>query len=114
MAANTLLPFKITVSQISLLIPNPLTGDHQTYPFPFGFTPQEEDQETDYRRDGRYKGDIGRVELGSEHFMGPRTATNVYTLNSANVDIYNTTGVPTAELLRWLICSLRSGPRHWM
>jgi iron complex outermembrane receptor protein len=72
---------------------DPLTGD-TTYPFPFGFTPQEEDQETDYAATVGIKGTLAEWNWDLSTSWG-EDRHNVYTLNSANVDIYNTTGVPT-------------------
>jgi iron complex outermembrane receptor protein len=72
---------------------DPQTGA-TTYPFPFGFSPQEADQETDYAATVGVKGTLASwnwdlsTSWGQDHH-------DVYTLNSANVDLYNTSGVPT-------------------
>jgi iron complex outermembrane recepter protein len=72
---------------------NPTTGV-TTYPFPFGFDPQEATHEIDYSVAAGVKGiladwnwDLGTV-YGRDHL-------DVYTLNSANAGIYNSTGDAT-------------------
>ncbi len=72
---------------------NPAT-DVTTYPFPFGFTPQEASIEYDYSATGGFKGTIAQwnwdlsTTAGSDHF-------DAYTLHSANADTYALNGEPT-------------------
>ena len=65
-----------------------------TYPFPFGFDPQEAMHERDYSLTGGIKGrtsgwnwDVSSV-YGSDH-------VNLFTLGSANAGLYNDNGTPT-------------------
>ena len=72
---------------------DPATG-LTTYPFPFGFVPQEASDERDASATAGLKGTTAgwRWDLsstwGRDHFV-------VYTLNSANAGIYAATGNPT-------------------
>ena len=72
---------------------DPQTGN-TTYPFPFGFTPRESDQETDYAATVGIRGtwNAWKWDLGTSWGQDRHT---VYTLGSANIDLYNTSGVPT-------------------
>ncbi|HEX4152904.1 MAG TPA: TonB-dependent receptor [Steroidobacteraceae bacterium] len=72
---------------------DPTTGV-TTYPFPFGFDPQESTHETDYSVTGGFKGIVAgwRWDMSST-YGGDRP--DIYTLNSANNGVYGTTGVPT-------------------
>ena len=72
---------------------DPQTGI-TTYPFPFGFDPQESMRERDYSLTAGIKGrafewnwDASSV-YGSDH-------VNLYTLSSANAGLYNSNGNPT-------------------
>ena len=72
---------------------DPRTGI-TTYPFPFGFDPQEAMHERDYSLTGGIKGrtsgwnwDVSGV-YGSDH-------VNLFTLSSANAGLYNDNGNPT-------------------
>ncbi|MGH8207926.1 MAG: TonB-dependent receptor plug domain-containing protein, partial [Steroidobacteraceae bacterium] len=72
---------------------DPATGT-TTYPFPFGFDPQEASREDDYSATGGFKGAIAlwnwdlSSTYGSDDF-------DVYTLNSANAGLYGATGDST-------------------
>lgn len=74
---------------------NPVTGV-TTYPYPFGFDPQEASTEYDFSATGGFKGTIARWDwdlsttAGSDHF-------DAYTLHSANAGLYSSTGDPTPQ-----------------
>ncbi|HTW74943.1 MAG TPA: TonB-dependent receptor [Steroidobacteraceae bacterium] len=74
---------------------NPLTGI-TTYPYPFGFDPQEASIEYDYSATGGFKGTIAAWDwdlsttAGSDHF-------DAYTLHSANAGLYASDGHPTPQ-----------------
>ncbi len=72
---------------------DPATGV-TTYPFPFGFTPLEASKEKDYSATAGIKGliDEWRWDLSSTY---GRDQFAVFTLNSANTGVYNSTGDPT-------------------
>ena len=72
---------------------DPTTGV-TTYPFPFGFDPQESTHETDYSGTAGFKGVIAQWNWDlSSTFGGDKP--DIYTLNSANNGVYGATGVPT-------------------
>jgi len=72
---------------------NPATGV-KTYPFPFGFDPQESTRETDYSATAGLEGAIARWNWDlSSTYGGDRP--DIYTLNSANAAVYAATGIPT-------------------
>jgi len=65
-----------------------------TYPFPFGFDPQESTHETDYSGTAGVKGVIAQWNWDlSSTYGGDKP--DIYTLNSANNGVYGSTGVPT-------------------
>jgi iron complex outermembrane receptor protein len=65
-----------------------------TYPFPFGFDPQESTHETDYSATAGFKGVIAQWNWDlSSTFGGDKH--DIYTLNSANNGVYGATGDPT-------------------
>ena len=72
---------------------DPTTG-LTSYPFPFGFTPQEASRETDDSATAGIKGRTAgwRWDLSSTY---GRDQFDAYTLNSANTGIYNSTGDST-------------------
>lgn len=70
------------------------TTDVTTYPFPFGFTPLEASEETDYSATGGLKGLIAQWNWDLSTTYG-RDQFDAYTLNSANADVYDSTGTPT-------------------
>ncbi len=72
---------------------DPTTGI-TTYPFPFGFDPQESTHETDYSITGGVKGVIAHWHWDLSSTYGA-DRPDIYTLNSANKGVYGTTGVPT-------------------
>ncbi len=65
-----------------------------TYPFPFGFDPQEASGENDYSVTAGFKGLIAEWTWDLSSTYGG-DQFNAYTLNSANAGVYNSTGVPT-------------------
>jgi iron complex outermembrane receptor protein len=72
---------------------DPLTGV-TTYPFPYGFSPQEASDEDDYQINIGVKGDI----LGWDWDFGTGYGVDkvgISTIDSYNAGTYNTTGVPT-------------------
>ncbi|MGB6310570.1 MAG: TonB-dependent receptor, partial [Steroidobacteraceae bacterium] len=72
---------------------DPTTGV-TTYPFPFGFDPQESTHETDYSVTGGIKGVVAQWNWDlSSTYGGDKP--DIYTLNSANNGVYGSTGVPT-------------------
>ena len=80
-----------TPSKVSYTDP---TTDVTTYPFPFGFDPQESTHETDYSATAGFKGVIAQWNWDlSSTFGGDKP--DIYTLNSANNGVYGATGVPT-------------------
>jgi iron complex outermembrane recepter protein len=72
---------------------DPNTGT-TTYPFPFGFSPQEATQETDYSLTGGIKGDIGGWKWDLATAYGG-DKVNMFTLGSANAATYALNGIPT-------------------
>jgi iron complex outermembrane recepter protein len=72
---------------------DPTTGV-TTYPFPFGFDPQESTHETDYSVTAGFKGVVAQWNWDlSSTYGGDKP--DIYTLNSANSAVYGSTGVPT-------------------
>lgn len=72
---------------------DPATGV-TTYPFPFGFDPQESTHETDYSTTAGFKGAVAQWNWDlSSTYGGDKP--DIYTLNSANSGVYGATGVPT-------------------
>ncbi len=72
---------------------DPATGV-TTYPFPFGFDPQESTHETDYSITGGFKGVLAQWNWDlSSTYGGDKP--DIYTLNSANNGVYGSSGVPT-------------------
>jgi iron complex outermembrane receptor protein len=72
---------------------DPATGV-TTYPFPFGFTPLEASRETDYSATAGIKGAVDEWHWDLASTYG-RDRFRVYTLNSANAGVYDSTGDPT-------------------
>ena len=72
------------------------TTELTTYPFPYGFNPQEASDEDDYQFNVGVKGTIASWDwdlgtgYGQDH-------VGISTLTSYNAGVYNTTGVPTPE-----------------
>ena len=72
---------------------DPLTGV-TTYPYPFGFNPQEQSTEEDYQFTAGVKGTVATwnwdvsTSYGGDH-------VNVATIDSANAGTYNVNGFPT-------------------
>jgi iron complex outermembrane receptor protein len=72
---------------------DPVTGA-TTYPFPYGFDPQESTHETDYSITGGFKGVVALWNWDlSSTYGGDKP--KIYTLNSANSAVYASTGIPT-------------------
>ena len=72
---------------------DPTTGV-TTYPFPFGFDPQEATHETDYSMTAGFKGVVALWNWDlSTTYGGDKV--DISTLNSANSGVYAATGVPT-------------------
>jgi len=72
---------------------DPVTGV-TTYPFPFGFDPQESMHERDYSLTGGLKGTTLGWNWDASTVYG-RDQVNLYTLSSANAGLYNSDGSPT-------------------
>ena len=72
---------------------DPTTGV-TTYPFPFGFDPQEASGEHDYSATAGLKGLIAEWSWDLSSTYGG-DQSNAYTLNSANAGVYNSTGDAT-------------------
>jgi iron complex outermembrane recepter protein len=72
---------------------DPATGV-TTYPFPFGFSPEEATQETDYSLTGGVKGDLAGWKWDLATVYGGDTV-DVFTLNTANAGTYALNGIPT-------------------
>lgn len=72
---------------------NPTTGV-TTYPFPFGFDPQESTRETDYSATAGFRGTVARSHWDFSSTYGS-DRPDIYTLNSANAAVYAATGIPT-------------------
>ena len=72
---------------------DPATGV-TTDPFPFGFDPLEASGETDYSATAGLKGTWADWSWDLSSTLG-RDQFNVYTLNSANAGVYDSTGRPT-------------------
>ena len=72
---------------------DPLTGA-TTYPFPFGFDPEESIHERDYSLTGGVKGSTAGWNWDASSVYGG-DHINLYTLNSANAGLYNSNGIPT-------------------
>jgi iron complex outermembrane receptor protein len=65
-----------------------------TYPFPFGFDPQESTREDDFSVTGGFRGMLSQWNWDlSSTYGGDKPS--IYTLNSANNGVYGATGVPT-------------------
>ncbi len=72
---------------------DPATGV-TTYPFPFGFDPQELTHETDYSITAGFKGVVALWNWDlSSTYGGDKP--KIFTLNSANSAVYASTGIPT-------------------
>ena len=72
---------------------DPATGV-TTYPFPFGFDPQESTHETDYSITAGFKGVVALWNWDlSSTYGGDKP--KIFTLNSANSAVYASTGIPT-------------------
>jgi iron complex outermembrane recepter protein len=73
---------------------DPVTGV-TTYPFPFGFNPQEASDEDDYQFTAGIKGTVASWAWDvSTGFGGDKVA--ISTIDSYNTGYYNTTGLPSA------------------
>lgn len=71
---------------------DPATG-FTTYPFPYGFDPQESTHETDYSITGGFKGVLAQWHWDlSSTYGGDKPS--IYTLNSANNGVYGSNGIP--------------------
>ena len=69
------------------------TTDVTTYPFPFGFSPEEHSDEDDYQFNAGIKGDAASWDWDvSTGFGGDKVG--IATLNSYNTGYYNATGLP--------------------
>lgn len=65
---------------------DPVTGV-TTYPFPFGFSPQEQSEETDYSLTAGIKGSLGEWNWDVSTVYGG-DKVDIYTLDSANAGLY--------------------------
>lgn len=69
---------------------NPDTGE-VTFLYPFGFSPREETEETDYQLTAGLKGSLGEWELDFSSTYG-KDEIDMFTRDSANASLYAATG----------------------
>jgi iron complex outermembrane receptor protein len=85
-------------NKVSCLAPDPCAAlpGVATYPFPLGFMPEEESREQDFQLVGGVKGSISGWNWDLSEAYG-KDRLLVYTINSANADVYADTGTTPTD-----------------